>query len=386
VNGAVIVTTLETAVTTSDPIRTPELSFDVHDRPGFALVYLIFVFLPLLFVPHGALRALLPTLPIVALFLPLHFAFYRRRRDATPLPWILAVAALGYALIPFNPGGNTFLIYAVAMAATSLPPRSAMRLGAVLGLLMAAEFLWTLPTARLAGAYSGITVALGAIVMTGIVFSRARAREHAALRLTQDEVRRLAGLAERERIARDLHDLLGHTLSVVALKSELAGKLIGRDPDAARSQIRDVETVAREALAQVREAVAGIRAADLQAELASARLALLAADVRLDQRLQPVEIAADAAQVLALALREAVTNILRHAQARRVEVELASENGELRLSIADDGRGGVEHAGHGLTGMRERLSAVGGSLEIESERGSGTRLVLRVPRAAEGAT
>jgi two-component system sensor histidine kinase DesK len=361
--------------------RTDKLSFDVHDRPGFALVYLIFLFVPLLFVPQAHWwRAMLPTLLAVAIFLPLHFRFYRLDPESSPLPWILAVAALGYALIPFNSGANTFLIYAVAMSATALRPRVAMGLASALGIVMAIEYLLVIPQPRLAGAVSGITFTIGGVVMAGILYSRARSREHAELRLTQDEVRRLAGLAERERIARDLHDLLGHTLSVVALKSELARKLIDRDTDAARDQIREVETVAREALAQVREAVIGIRATGLEAELTSARLALLSADVRLDQRLAPLPIDAEVEQALALAVREAVTNIIRHAGAHRVEVELSAEKDRVLLSIGDDGRGGVERHGNGLTGMRERLAAIGGTLEVESARGGGTRLLLRVPR------
>jgi two-component system sensor histidine kinase DesK len=356
--------------------RSDAISFDVHDHPGFSLVYLSFAFVPLLFVPAPHWwRAALPTLLAAVVFLPLHFGFYRRRDQSAALPWILAVATLGYALIPFNSGGNTFLIYAVAMAAVALRPRAAMGLGATLGAAMALEFLLVLREPRLAGAVSGIS----------ILYSRARAREHAELRLTQDEVRRLAGLAERERIARDLHDLLGHTLSVVALKSELAGKLIDRDTDAARVQIREVEGVAREALAQVREAVIGIRMTGLQAELASARLALLAADARLDQRLAPLPLEAEVEQTLALAVREAVTNIIRHADARRVEVELSAETDRVLLSIGDDGRGGVDRPGNGLTGMRERLAAVGGTLEIESPRGGGTRLLLRVPRTMAAA-
>lgn len=360
--------------------RKSELSLDVNDKPAFALVYLTFAFVPLLFMERDPWRATWPTLIAVAVFLPLHFAFYRRACDTSAVPWILAVAALGYALIPFSVGGNTFLIYAAAMSARSLRPQPALWLGLVLGLVMSAEFLLVIPLPRIAGAVSGVTFVVGAIVMAGILYSRARASEHAELRLTQDEVRRLAGLAERERIGRDLHDVLGHTLSLVALKSELAGKLIERDPAAARVQIREVEVVAREALSQVREAVAGIRAAGLQAELASARLALLAADVRLDQRLEPFEASSPVEHALALAIREAITNIIRHAQAQRVEIELSTEGDALKLSIADDGRGGIEHHGNGLDGMRERVAAIGGALEIDSPPGGGTRLVLRAPR------
>ena len=150
----------------------------------------------------------------------------------------------------------------------------------------------------------------------------------------------------------------------------------------ARVQVGEVETVARQALAQVREAVAGIRATGLQAELAAARLALLSAEIPLDQRLAPMELDPAVESVLAMGLREAVTNILRHAGASRVDVELAVIDGEPVLSIADDGRGGIDRSGHGLDGMRERLAGVGGRLEVDSPADGGTRLRLVLPPPA----
>jgi len=187
---------------------------------------------------------------------------------------------------------------------------------------------------------------------------------------------------ERERIARDLHDLLGHTLSVVVLKSELAGKLIDRDSAAARKQILEVEQVARKALNEVREAVSGFRSSGLAAELAASRLALLDADVRLDYQVQPVKIDAAVEATLALCLSEAVTNVLRHAKASRVEVDFHDAGETLHLQISDDGRGGMDDAsGNGLRGMRERLAAIGAGLAIESPRGGGSRLSICVDKA-----
>lgn len=355
------------------------------ERPWLNLVYLVFAWLPLLFARDAA-AMWLPTLLATLVFLPIYFGAHARGRGPA-WPWLLAIAAIGYVLMPWNPGGNTFVIYAQAMAAATLAPRRAIMLGVLLLLAMCVQFVLIFPTLKLALAMSAVMATMGVTVAGGILFARAKERRDAELRLTQDEVRRLAGMAERERIGRDLHDLLGHTLSVIALKSELARKLIERDPVAAREQIADVEGVARQALAQVREAVAGIRAAGLQAELASARLALLAADVRLDQRLEPVAIDAPVEQALALAVRESVTNVIRHAHAHRVEVELGVDQGGVRLSIADDGRGGAPsdpraaRSGNGLCGMRERLAAIGGTLEVESAAASGTRLTMRVPAA-----
>src|SRR5690606_24618433 len=148
-------------------------------------------------------------------------------------------------------------------------------------------------------------------------FERFNQERDAALRLSHDEVRRLASLAERERIGRDLHDLLGHTLSMVALKSDLAGRLLARDPAAAHREIGEVSRVAREALSQVRRAVSGIRAAGFAAELASARLLLetdgIAFDYRFDDGLGAGILPAGVESALAMTVREAATNIQRHA-------------------------------------------------------------------------
>ena len=364
------------------PVYKSDMGFQTSR--WFDLAYLIFVFVPFLFAGRAPLPAVLGSLLATAAFVPLHFSFYGKGEPPKQaLARILAVAAIGIALIPFNPGGNTFLVYAAAMSASVLSPRRAVQLSLLFLLAMALEFWAVMP--RLAAlASTGVIAVIGSMVVTGILYARSRARDNAELRLTQVEVRRLATMAERERIGRDLHDLLGHTLSVVALKSELAGKLFDRDPAAAREQIRDVESVARQALAQVREAVAGIRATGLHAELAAARLALLSADVRLDQHLPAIAMDEKVENVMAMAVREAVTNIIRHAGAQRVEIELMEDESGLRLSIADDGRGGITRHGNGLLGMKERLGSIRGSVEIDSLPGNGTRLLLRAPRTAGG--
>jgi two-component system sensor histidine kinase DesK len=355
---------------------------EMMGRPLLGLLYLPFVFLPLAFWRDAPTSAWWASVLACALFIPAYLAFRSWRGRTRPqLVLVAATALLGLALIPIQPGGNTFVIYACAMAAIVLPARRAMLASTGMVLAATAMFLLALPQA-MAIAYTAMLVVICVLVVAGVMMARARLRRDAELRLTQAEVGRLAAMAERERIGRDLHDLLGHTLSLVALKSELAGRLVDADPAAARAQIGEVEAVARQALAQVREAVVGIRATGLEAELAAARLALLSADVRLDQRLAPVSLDPALESALALALREAVTNVLRHAEAGRVEVELVAEAGELRLRIADDGRGGAGVPGNGLAGMRERLAAFGGELEIDSPEGGGTRLQITLPRHA----
>lgn len=364
------------------PPGQDEIYDELLGRPALGLVYLPFVFLPFAFWPQAPAIAWWGSLLAVVLFLPVYFAF-RRWHGRPQLALVAVTALLGLALIRWQPGGNTFVIYACAMAAAALPARTAVLASVAMVVAMAGAFLRWLPP-PMALAYTLMATVICALVVAGVLMTRARQRRDAELRLTQAEIARLAAMAERERIGRDLHDLLGHTLSLVALKSELAGRLIEADPAAARTQIGEVESVARQALAQVREAVVGIRATGLEAELAAARLALLSADVRLDQRLAPVSLEPALESALALALREAVTNVLRHAGATRVEVELASEAGELHLRIADDGRGGAGSPGNGLAGMRERLASFGGELEVDSPAGGGTRLQITLPRRALG--
>jgi two-component system sensor histidine kinase DesK len=198
--------------------------------------------------------------------------------------------------------------------------------------------------------------------------------------MAQEEVERLAKTAERERIARYLHDLLGHTLSLITLKSELAGKLIEDDPERAGREIREVERISREALREVRTAVAGYRSAGIAEELERTRLALEAADVQLEYFAAPVELQPAQETVLALALREAVTNVIRHAAARTCRVALEQTAVEVRLEVRDDGRGGSAPEGIGLASMRERVEALGGRLERPAGNGTSLRIVL--PRRA----
>jgi two-component system, NarL family, sensor histidine kinase DesK len=219
-------------------------------------------------------------------------------------------------------------------------------------------------------------------------------RSDCKLRMQQEEIEALAAVAERERIARDLHDVLGHTLSVIVLKSELANRLLERElaeaetaaglgaVQRARAEIADVEKTARTALAEVRHAIGGYRARGFAAEVETARDTLSAAGVTLltEGDLRPAGLSAAEETVLALALREAVTNIVRHAQATTCRLRLLVKNGRHHLSIEDNGAHPVEREGNGLRGMRERVEALGGQLSLSRE--AGTRLQIDLPQRA----
>jgi two-component system sensor histidine kinase DesK len=355
--------------------------------PFYSLGYLVFVFLPLFFhrdgtgKPFGMVASMLwPTLITVAVFLPLYFKAYRssanRSSGALVIACMLAIAGLGYLLLPFNAFANTYLIYAVAFAAHiggSLAYRLSW-IAVMLGGLLVEIVVIGYPIFIFA-----ITAIMAIAVFFGNYFFNENTRKRAELELSHDEVRRLAALAERERIGRDLHDLLGHTLSLIALKSELAGKLLDRDALAARREIDEVTRVARDALSQVRRAVTGIRAAGLAAELASAKLLLESDDVIFRYTLADIALPVELETVFALTVREAVTNIQRHARARRAEVLLENLGGHAILRINDDGRGSAVVPGNGLCGMRERIEALGGSLRIDSTLGKGTRIAADLP-------
>src|SRR5204863_1450718 len=189
-----------------------------------------------------------------------------------------------------------------------------------------------------------------------------------------EEVAHLAKVAERERIARDLHDLLGHTLSVIILKSELASRLAATQPERAAEEIRDVERISREALAEVRAAVRGYRSAGLESELRQAGETLKTAGIELQTAMETPPLTAIQESVFALAVREAVTNVVRHAQATVCRLSLRREGSWCQLEIADNGKGGALEEGSGLSGMRERVEALGGIVERDGSHGTLVRI------------
>ncbi len=285
--------------------------------------------------------------------------------------YALALASMGIALAPWYPSGIAYFIYGCVTSALSTT-RGFLPL---LLRLMVLNAIYLLVTWKVGYPWQAmLSVPCMTLIIGSVSFvERMQHEKDAALKLSQDEVRRLAATAERERIGRDLHDLLGHTLSLITRK------LHDRDPEAARREVEEAEKVARHALAEVRSAVTGIRATDLAAELASARLLLESSGVHFDYNVPPTGIPPEIERSLSLVMREAATNIARHAQASRARIELSRDDHVLRLCINDDGRGGIVEDGNGLCGMRERIRGIGGNLSIDSPRGRGTTLLVTVP-------
>jgi len=323
----------------------------------------------------GSRRDWLVLAAVYACFLPIYVSFIWSRSHRRRGLLLLALAILGAAYYPMNPSaGGTILIYVAAFvpfATTSFTVATATIIAATLASTAEGLLLHLNPWTW--GSLSVIAASIG----TGNLFGALRTAANERLLVAQEQIEHLAKVAERERIARDLHDVLGHTLSVVVLKSELAGKLVGSDAERARQEIGEVEQIARQALSEVREAVRGYRADGIAAEIARARRTLDAAGVRLEWQGESVLLAPAHESVLSLVLREAVTNILRHAGATSCRLELAADGSGTHLSVHDNGHGAIRSEGNGLRGMRERVEALGGRLDIDSREG--TRLSVHIP-------
>jgi len=346
---------------------------DLGWTPYAWVIYIVpFMITPLFVSRYATAGGWALFLSATAVFLTLYFRSYW----VTGRELILVAAAMlamGIALWPVAYGAGAFFIYASGSIGTHQSTKIATRGVAMVTLIVVVE-AWLLPMAIWNAAWPLVfSIIVGAI---NIHFSQV-GRSNARLRLAHDEIEHLAKVAERERIARDLHDLLGHTLSLVILKSELATKLADRDPERAREEIRDVERIARDALAQVRSAVSGYRSGGLENEITHARNALATAGVALETETSKTQLPPAHEAVLALALREAVTNIVRHAGARRCRIALHATPAQCTLRVSDDGRGGSAPFGSGLSGMRERVEVLGGTLMRDGR--SGTTLVVTLP-------
>jgi len=351
----------------------------MRNMPFVILINLAWIFLWPLLARQSFLGVILPTLISVPIFIYLHLCtYFYGGPPSVRLRYVLGEFALGFALAPVNLSALGYLIFGFFGLSFTLPLRQAA------ALILTAVILFALETVLLGHSFATLMSVMVPGVLLGItaVYTAYTAQQQTLLRRSNDEILRLATLSERERIGRDLHDLLGHTLSVIALKSELARKLIDRDIDAARNEIGEVERVARDALSQVRTAISGIRSTALAAEVSAATALLKAHGLNVTCESEPVELPLASETALALSLREAATNVRRHSGARIVSICIRREASSVVVEVADDGRGGRIVPGNGLNGMRERLDCVGGTLTVSPGKGGGTLLRASVPIAA----
>ena len=351
----------------------------MRNMPFVILFNLAWLFVYPLIARQSFLWVILPTLLSTPVFVYLHLCtYFYGGRPAMRFRYVAALYALAFVLTPFNPASVGYLIFGFFSVAFTLPLRtSRLVIGGVI-------LVYTGEMILLGHNRETVLSVLLPAVLLGIsaLYTAYTTQQQAHLRRSNVEIMRLATLAERERIGRDLHDLLGHTLSVVALKSELARKLIDRDLDAARREIGEVERVARDALSQVRNAVSGIRNTALAAELLAATALLEAQGLKVKCETENVNLPHDRETALALSLREAATNIRRHSGASGVTIRVKKELASVIVEVTDDGRGGRIVPGNGLNGMRERLGSVGGTLWLAPNKDGGTLLRASVPSAA----
>ena len=318
----------------------------------------------------------------VAVFVPVYILGELRPGPLRrAMPWLSTLLAL--AVVPWNSGAGVFLIYAGAAAASHRPRPHAMRW--LVGLSLLTAFLALISPVALAFRLLAFLPVLLFLWIVGLACMEDRERDAEAARLRVDNARiaHLATATERERIARDLHDLTGHSLTSIVVRAQLVQRLAATDPVRAAAEAAEIEQVSRAALGEIRETLSGWRQVALDEEIEVARQALSRAGVELHVEYdRDVPLAPSVEQALGLALREGVTNVVRHAGAHQCTVRLSATGGEVRLEVVDDGVGAAGDEGNGLRGMRERMTALGGQVQRVSQ--AGTRLVVTVPQELAG--
>ena len=297
----------------------------------------------------------------------------RRGRVALVATVFLLGAAPAALLV--SPSCLTDLTYALAIGLMLLPLRHALLLGlaTVLGQIVWMRLAWGEVGWAQVALVVGVTAGLGTVFALNFTIGH--------LRAAREQVRRLAVDKERERVARDMHDILGHSLSTMTVKLGLTRRVLesSGDVDLALGQVTELETMARTALSDVRATVSDYRTLSLDSELAGVRTALRAAGVRADLPATADVVRAELSEVFGYVVREAVTNVLRHSDAELCTVRVGPD----WIEVTDNGRprGEEARAGNGLTGLTERLDAVSGTLEHEYVPGGGFRVVARGPAA-----
>ncbi|MFH8986312.1 sensor histidine kinase [Streptomyces varsoviensis] len=364
---------------TDDAHATKSVAARLLTWDWISLCYVLFVFAQPYFSPQQAWWEW-PLAIAVCLATVLLFAGTLLRGHYVRQTWtsLVPFTVIGAVATPFNTHASVLFIYAAAVAGKTLPSRTASLWFAGLTVLNTV----TTVVSRVPMPYRlwGLISASIFLWLVGLLEMRQRGRrqerENERLRAAQAEL--LAAIGERERIARDLHDLLGHSLTAVVMRAQLTKELVPVDPERARAEAEEIERNAREALAAIRSTVSGWRRTNIRAELEAARRALAGTDVTLRVACDDNLILVAAAEhELGLALREAVTNVARHARASMCHIGLDADEERVRLVIADDGIGGTAPEGTGLNGLRERIAKLGGV--VQRTGSAGTTLTITVP-------
>lgn len=344
--------------------------------PYLSLAYLAIFFVNLYFDPVSDISALVVAVGLIA-FLACYFSSLWVHGPQL-IACIASIFIIGVVMAQFNFGASVFFVYAAAACSQFKTYRVA--LGA-LTFIICSIGLFAAFTQQ--STYFWVPAVLFSFIIGLMTVHQAEVeRKNKALKLSQQQIEALAKTAERERIGRDLHDILGHSLSVITLKSELASKMIdkGIELDKIRDEIKAVEQLSRETLAQVRGAVVGYNQATIRDELLQAQVATKAADIELISNIETLELPADTESQLALITREAITNIVRHAETERAWVTLREQDNVIELTIADQGEMNDYQANSGFNSMRQRIVKLGGEMHIQN---APTKLRFLLPVAPE---
>lgn len=361
------------------PRRPPAGRLPAEDPSWwFAAIWLVFLVLPVGAVVDSAAGAPQQALAGVALlaFAVVYALAFRnprllplRAEPANTLGWFCLLTVLVLLTVPaLGVWAFAMAQYLSALCAFRLPLRQALTtlvvllaavLGVVLGGLLPPGNAWVL-----------VMCGTSTVIIGGMRLLVHRDEQHQAL------ASELALVREREEVARDVHDILGHSLTVIALKTELVQRLLDREPERARAELDDVLRLSRESLAGVRSTVGRLRTPDFAEQVEAACTALAAAGIEADVDGRPESVTGSRRGVLAWALREAVTNVVRHSGATRCTVRWTPSG----LTVADDGDGVLAPEGNGLRGLRERVDRAGGTVTVRGgDREEGTVLEVRFP-------
>lgn len=342
--------------------------------PYFWALYVLLAFVP--YASHqGTTRGLLITAAGVAVVLALYLRAFSQQ-GIRLVCHSVGITLVGMLVAKPNAWASVFFVYAACCGAGLPRLRDGFALlGFNLAMIGLTAVFWERgPNFWAFGAFFTVAACVPSL------YTAQMTRVQMRLLRKQEEVEFMATLAERGRIARDMHDVLGHSMSIIVLKSQLLARLLeDTSSDRARSELADVESTAREALQQLRQCVDGYRAAGLPHELRTAERTLTAAGVQLIVEGELPSPPAAMENLLALSLREAITNVLRHSRARWCRVQLWSDSDGVRCEVRDDGVGiGAARRGNGLLGLRERLEAAGGRLHL-SDLSPGTLVRFDLP-------
>ena len=351
--------------------------------PYVWLVYLgIFVF-PI-FLKDVPLWGILATLGSTFTFLCLYFfAFWQNERGT--LFCILAILILGMISASFNPGASVFFVYAAAFCSQLKPQKKAKAMvvfiaasAGIFGLVLSMPLYFILP---------GVVFSL---LLGGVnIYEDEIRNKNKQLKVSQEELQKAAETAERERIARDLHDVIGHTFSLITIKAQVAQKLVTKDTLRAQQELKELEQISRDAMSEVRATVTRYQTKDMLSEISKAKILTQSADIKLTCHTAPLPENEKVNSTLAFVIRELMTNLVKHANADQCELKYERTDSKHLLSISDNGRILKDsniceemaiREGNGLRGIKERVAALGGDVSFRINKGF--TAIIEVPSNA----